>query len=338
MIIDATADADLATRAGAPVVKGREHDGKMRPMALLFRMGGVDLEQTRAYARAHPDDVQYIFRDGAVMTVGNERVLTRVSGFYSLVEQAKQRGELPQHLHYFRLEDGWIERGTVVCNTTRIYDVDGTDPQDLTRAQIEGHRQIQDVFAFARRCIPGCARAFIIDSSVYIGVRETRRILADHYLSEDDVYQQVLFSDRVLRLDQLLPAMRGSVAWDVHGPDPIEGSKQDLLERDPDAVQRVRLTTELPYRSLLPQTIDGLLVSGRAMGVCHLIDGFTRNMVIAMQTGQMQAPQRRWPYAPVQCRVMLMSDLCRSGWSKKALRLGQRHRDSRTPGGWRGRR
>jgi hypothetical protein len=37
-------------------VKGRATDAKMRPMTLLFRLGGVDVAAVLACVRAHPED------------------------------------------------------------------------------------------------------------------------------------------------------------------------------------------------------------------------------------------------------------------------------------------
>ena len=69
-------------------------------------------------------------------------------------------------------------------------------------------------------------------------------------------------------------------------PDPIEGSKDDPLERDPFALAREPHTYDLPYGVLLPKGIDGLLVPGRTIAVSHVIDGTTRNMLIVMRMGQ----------------------------------------------------
>ena len=42
IIIDSTGDGDIAAKAGAAYVKGRETDGAMQPASLMFKIGGVD--------------------------------------------------------------------------------------------------------------------------------------------------------------------------------------------------------------------------------------------------------------------------------------------------------
>ncbi len=286
VVVDCTGDADIAIRAGAPYMKGRESDGKMRPFALLFRLGGLDIPALWQYAQEHPDEIQPQHRDGTRLRVGDEEVITRISGFYRLVEEAKRRGEFPRDLHYFRLESLWVNRGTAICNTARVYGVDGTDSSDLTRAEIAARRQVESLVAFARRYLPGGENAFLVDVAPRLGVRETRRIVGEYSLSDDDAYGNVTFDDTILEIDAMLVAGPRPASLDVHMPEPIEGSEQDLLERYPDRVPEERHRVRVPYRVLLPRGVDNVLVAGRAISVSHMIDSWTRNMVICMRTGQ----------------------------------------------------
>ncbi len=285
VVIDATGDADLAVRAGAAYQKGRSQDSRMRPMALLFRLGGVNLDETMAYLTEHPEEIQPQFRQGTVLRVGNERVLSRLSGFNELVDKARARGELDPNCYYFRLETGWFERGIVTVNTTRVYNVDGTDARDLTRAEIAARRQIAQLVAFARKYIPGCQHAYLLDTAPGMGVRETRRIVGDYTLTIDDVYADRRFKDSILALRQRVPRPLPA-NWDVHGPDPGEGAKSDPLEWAHAHVPSEPHTYELPYRCLLPRGVGNLLMAGRTIAVDHFIDGFTRNMLICMLFGE----------------------------------------------------
>jgi len=286
VVVDCTGDADLAAQAGAPVTKGRESDHKMRPFALLFRLGGLDVERIQQYVQENPSELQPQYRTGTKLSVGDEHVISRISGFYNLVEEAKRRGELSSECHYFRLENLWVERGTAICNTTRIYNVDGTNPDDLTQGELEGRRQIGNLVKFARRSIPGCENAFVIDTAPRMGVRETRRIIGRYVLTDEDAYGDAQFPDAIMRIESNLVQRPVPKELDVHMPEPIEGSPQDLLERDPDRVPRERHSYDIPYRCLLPQGVDGLLVAGRTISVSHRIDGTTRNMLVCMRVGQ----------------------------------------------------
>ncbi|MGE5597991.1 MAG: FAD-dependent oxidoreductase [Bacteroidota bacterium] len=286
VVIDCTGDADLAAAAGASCLKGRESDHRMRPFALLFRLGGLDIPKIVQYVSENPEELQPQFRTGTLLKVGDEEVITRVSGFYKLVETAKMHGGLYPECHYFRLEDLWVNRGTAICNTTRIYYVDGTNVNDLTKGQIEGRKQIRKLIAFARKYIPGCENAFLIDTAPSMGVRETRRIVGEYSLTDEDAYSDARFEDAITTMHESLVRRPRPANLDIHMPDPIEGSPQDLIERFPERVPRESHSYQIPFRALLPKGIDGLLVAGRAISVSHMIDSTTRLMLICMRTGQ----------------------------------------------------
>ncbi|MGE5552160.1 MAG: FAD-dependent oxidoreductase [Bacteroidota bacterium] len=284
--VDCTGDADLAAAAGAPCLKGRESDHKMRPFALLFRLGGLDIPRILQYVQENPEELQPQFRTGTALKAGDEEVITRISGFYKLVETAKRNGELYPECHYFRLENLWVDRGTAICNTTRIYHVDGTDVNDLTKGEIEGREQIRKLIAFAKKYIPGCENAFLIDTAPCLGIRETRRIIGEYSLTDEDAYGDARFADAITTMHEALVRLPRPANLDIHMPDPIEGSTQDLIERYPERVPRESHTYQIPFRALLPKGIDRLLVAGRAIAVSHMIDSTTRLMLICMRTGQ----------------------------------------------------
>ena len=284
--VDCTGDADLACQAGAPVYKGRETDHKMRPFALLFQMGGLDIEKIAAYTRDHPDQLQPQHTRDTRHLAGGEEVITRISGFYDLVEQAKQAGDLYEGIHYFRLETLWVQRGIAICNTTRIYNMDGTDPSDLTRGEIAGRQQIKKLLAFARKYIPGCENAYIISVAPAIGVRETRRIQGRVFVSTEDAYADRHFDDAIMTIKKDMPPLDMIKELDVHMPEPIEGSDRDLLEKHPDKMPKEPHEFQIPYRALIPRGIKGLLVAGKTISVSHVVDGHTRNMIPCMRFGQ----------------------------------------------------
>lgn len=275
VLVDATGDADIAARAGAPTVKGREADAKMRPMTLLFRLGGVDVEAMLAYVRAHPEDFS---KDPNQMMLDVAGKNIRIFGFFSMVERAKADGHLYPDCHYFRVESVFPERGTLLVNTIRIYNVDGTNPTDVTRAEVEARRQQRLLLEFARKYVPGFATAYILDSGSHIGVRETRRIVGEYVLTQEDIIQQASFPDTIG-----IDSNRQNPKGPRHSPDGMEGSASDIETRDWVASL---YTYQIPYRCLLPQRVEGLLVAGRAISANHDADGYTRNQPACMVTGQ----------------------------------------------------
>jgi hypothetical protein len=275
VVVDTTGDADLAARAGAEVVKGRETDGKMRPMTILFRMGGVDVARVVEYARAHPDQFT---ADPSFQVLDIEGGVVRLSGFFDLVAAARERGELDKDCHYIRLEGVNVQRGTVFVNSTRVYGVDGTNAWDLSRAETEARDQMKQLIAFIRRQIPGCEAAFVIDASSSIGVRETRRIRGPFILGEEDILTQRTYNDTVAKIWRFHAA-----GQDRHSPDGGEGSPGNLVYRTPVTPLN---WFEIPYRCLLPNGVQGLLVGGRSLSQTHRADMWTRGMYCCMVTGQ----------------------------------------------------
>ncbi len=275
IVVDATGDADLAARAGAEVVKGREADGKMRPMTILFRMGGVDIQRVVEYARAHPEQFT---ADPNFHILDLDRGVVRISGFFDLVAAARERGEMDPHCHYLRFEGVNVERGTVFVNSTRVYDVDGTNAWDLTRAEIEARRQMKMLLAFIQCRVPGCDKAHVIDASSSIGVRETRRIRGPFVLREEDILAQRTYPDTVVKIWRFHAA-----GQDRHSPDGGEGAAGN-------AVYRTEVTPlswfEIPYRCFLPNGVSGLLAAGRALSQTHQADMWTRGMYCCLVTGQ----------------------------------------------------
>jgi hypothetical protein len=247
----------------------------MRPMSLLFRLGGMDVDHLLAYVRAHPDDFS---QDPNHMMLDVAGRNIRIFGFFGLVEKAKNEGWLYPECHYFRIEAVMPDRGTALVNTIRIYGVDGTNPEHVTRAEIEGRRQQRKLLEFARAFIPGCEKAYVVDTASHIGVRETRRIVGEYVLAEEDIVGGTHFEDSIG-----IDANRQNPNGPRHSPDGMEGSRLDVETRE---MVATLFTYEIPYRCLLPRGIEGVVMAGRTISANHAADGYTRNQPACMVTGQ----------------------------------------------------
>jgi hypothetical protein len=275
ILIDASGDADIAARAGAPLMKGRESDNKMRPMSLLFRLGGIDVQRLLEYVGNHPGEFS---KDPNQMMLDIEGKNIRIFGFFDLVEKAKTQGFLYPDCHYFRIEAVMPDRGSALVNTVRVYDVDGTNPADVTRAEIEGRRQQRLLLDFAQKFVPGFEKTYILDSASHIGVRETRRVRGSYVLTEHDILEKTYFKDSIG-----IDSNRQNPKGPRHSPDGMEGSAHDPENRE---LVASLFTYEIPYRCLLPENVEGLVVGGRAISADHGADGYTRNQPACMVTGQ----------------------------------------------------
>jgi hypothetical protein len=248
MTVDCTGDGDIAALAGAPFEVGRDGDGLVQPMTLMFRMVELEREAFAAYARAHPDQWR------------------GVHGLWDLIARATAAGELDlprEDVLFF----GTPHEREVSVNSTRVTGMLGTSIWDLTRAEWEGRRQFRQLVAFFRKYVPGFERAYAVQTGVNIGVRETRRIVGGYSLTAEDVLTARKFEDVVAR---------GAYPIDIHNP----AGKGTILRRVPagDAY-------DIPLRTLIPEAIDGLVMAGRCISGTHEAHSSYRVMPISMATG-----------------------------------------------------
>ena len=275
-VVDATGDADVAAAAGAEYVKGREKDNKMRPMSVLFRMGGVDIKRAVEYCRSQPPE--NFTADPNFHILDIEKGLVRMSGFFDIAERARAAGRLPDEVHYLRFEGVDVERGILTVNNSRVYGVDGTNAWDITRADLQSRMQNRQILKVVKENIPGFENAFVIDSSPTVGVRETRRVRGPLVLDQKDLLEQRTFRDSVVRIWRHMAAGR-----DWHKADGGEGAPTDAVYR----TATTNLTWfQIPYRVFTPNGVEGMTVAGRVLSVTHDADMWTRGQYCCLVTGQ----------------------------------------------------
>ena len=288
-VVDCTGDGDLLYKAGVPYVFGRESiDNKTRPFVLMFRIGGMNVPKILEYLDKHPDQWQAQYHVASQRKVGENNIITRMSGFWDLVEKAKSNGDLYETIHYLRFEAVFIEQGIALCNTTRIYNVDGTNPVDLTKGEIEGRQQMKKLLSFMRKYVPGLENAFIIDVAPSLGVRETRRFIGEYFLTDDDCYDLKTFNDCIITVTRLMPIKEKRYDLDTHPVIPIEGSDKyfGVDRKDAKTTYLAPHKFCLNYRMLLPKGIENMLYAGRIMSTTHFVEAYARVMTICMRLGQ----------------------------------------------------
>jgi hypothetical protein len=248
-VADCTGDGDVAARAGASCEIGRPEDGLVQPMTLMFRMVDFERRAFLGYVRQHP---------------GQWR---GVHGLWDLIRQATEAGELDlprEDLLFFATP----HPREVSVNSTRVTRVLGIDVWDWTCAEWESRRQMRQIAAFMRRYVPGFEQAYVAQSGVHTGVRETRRIRGDYQLTAEDILQARKFDDVIARC---------AYPVDIHNP---TGSGT-LLQRVPAGE-----AYDIPLRCLLPRGIENLLVAGRCISGTHEAMSSYRVMPVSMATGQ----------------------------------------------------
>jgi len=267
VFIDATGDGDLCVALGAPFAKGRDGDHAMQPMTMNMKVGSVDMEAIRQDVFDRSDDFEFDL--GIEEGLRRLRETPRVSlkAYTRTWKQAKERGEVnvPRE---FVLFFETSTPGVVIVNTSRIQGLDGTNPYDLTKAEMEGRRQNQEIFRFLKTHCRGFERAIRVDSAAQIGVRETRRIMGLYTLTADDLLQEKAFPD---------PIALGGYPIDIHSPDKAETISDHLAEDT---------RYQIPMRSLLMEKPENVIVAGRCLSATHEAMAAIRVSPIAMAIGQ----------------------------------------------------
>lgn len=257
--IDTTGDADLAYLSGAPFLQGREGDKLTQPMTMKFRMCGVDLAKVKQYMLEHPDE----FYKKTPFDELEDLQLSGVMGFFKHWQEADLPINRDQVL--FFTGPGHDE---VLVNTTRIQELDGTNVEDLTEAEVLGRKQVRMVSDFMIRCLPGFENAKLTSVGAQIGVRESRRIDGQYALQIEDVISGRPFDDCIAR---------SGYPIDIHDPTG-KGVTAAWVKGDG--------AYDIPYRCLIPKVVENLLVAGRCISTTHEALATTRLTPSCMATGQ----------------------------------------------------
>jgi FAD dependent oxidoreductase len=276
--IDCTGDADLAAQAGASFVHGREGDGLFQPVSSIFRVGGVDLDKTWDYLEAHPEDFEtppgY---EGDEYSVAKFKSLpgVGVAGFRSLIRKARAAGDydIPRDDMGFNPMPG---RREVTINITRVHGIDGTNPDDLTRAEVETQLQMLQAVQFLRKYLPGFQSCYVVSSPFQVGVRETRHIQGAYVLTAEDVTSGRNFADQVAR---------GAYPLDIHDVGKEAPPHDSAVEGGGTDLSKIMRSYGIPARCLVPNDVDNLVVAGRSLSATHAAAGSARGQPVCMATG-----------------------------------------------------
>ena len=221
----------------------------MQPVSVMFKVAGVDT-------------------DRAVFPGGFESLVETERG--ELQALAKQLLPFPAgHVLLYRS----TLPGIVTCNMTNCIDIDGTDPEDLTRGETVCRRQIDAIIAFLREYVPGYERCYLIGTASLLGVRETRHFHGRYTLTREDILQMRSFEDWIVR--------GARFNFDVHNMSGAGLDETGMQKKFPQNNQYA-----IPYRCLLPREIGGLLLAGRCISGSHMAHSNYRVMPICVAIGE----------------------------------------------------
>jgi hypothetical protein len=235
VVIDCTGDADVAAWAGAPFEQNQE----VQPLTLHFRINNVAADKT----------------------IG--------SACRTALKAAQERGELPYYygpgvMFLFGKNEVYVHGVRVPANPTNA--------ADLSRAEMQGRADAYAMFCAWKKEVPAFKDAYFMEAYPWIGVRESRRIIGQHVLTEDDLMTSRRFDDAIAT---------GCWYLDLHPNKTVTGSANDF---DPKKVQPEPY--DIPYRSLVTAKIENLIVAGRCHSASRGAHASTRVTVTAMAMGE----------------------------------------------------
>jgi FAD dependent oxidoreductase len=281
IVIDATGDGDIAAAAGASFEVGSPDDGRCQPMSLYFTMAGVDLDKTLSYAKQAVGDFTEEYVDTLLQLKAENKPLTMFP-FKSKIREALANGDYPlphnlgnvnpDTLSYIvrpMYRNGRFRYDTTSHNMDMAYNVDGTDRVQLTKATLAMRDLANRMAIFYRKYIPGYEDAYLALTAQSVGVRDTRRIVCDYTITQDDVLAGRDFDDGIGRYGSLM---------DVHD----KSGKQSLTLTEVGG----KGWFHIPYRSMLPSGVNNVIVAGRCISADYHAQGSVRSQASCMVTGQ----------------------------------------------------
>jgi len=268
--VDCTGDGDLAAWAGAPFEKG-DGNGNLQPATHCFMLTNVEpydcwyhAPQPGEASRAAPSLHFFDPESPVHKAVASDR--------YPLIVDR----------HSCSTQIGPRAYG---YNFGHVYDVDNTDPANVSRALIHGRKQAAQYREAFAQYHPAFANSFLAATGGLLGVRETRRIMGDYLLSLDDYLARRAFPDEICR---------NAYNIDVHRRGDIDAA----LARKLNSAEIQRACEEdvkqlgtgesygVPYRCLTPKNLRNVLVAGRCISTDRLVNGSVRIMACCLTTGE----------------------------------------------------
>jgi hypothetical protein len=226
--VDATGDGDLAALAGCQFAYGDPETGRAQPMSFIVLVTGID-----------PDAVKPFVRE-----------LAEPSGWSApkdrLRAEMMRAGQDPS---YAKPTLFYIRPGLFCLMANHEYDVNGCDASDVTRATLQGRREVHQLVNGLKGLGGVWKDLQIVATPEHIGVREGRRVRGRYLITENDLAEGAKHADAVCEV---------RFPVDVHSTDPTrtKGITAKKVRAKP---------YDVPFRALIARDVDRLLLAGRCI-------------------------------------------------------------------------
>ena len=245
IVVDASGDADVCYYSGVPFELAGDRE-PAQTLTTTFRMVNVDVAKRKSVPKAQ-------FHELMARAAESGYALPRKEGSDHAMPVPGMTSTIMTRLQSFETRDGKV--------------VNATDPELLSRAEMEGRIQALEYARFLHDRVPGYENAHLAGFGVQIGIRETRRVHGEVRLTREDVLGARQFDDQI--------GLCGAPIEDHHG------GADTTWQYLPDGQ-----CVGIPYRALLPQKRTNLLVAGRCFSATHDAHASVRSMAQCMAMGQ----------------------------------------------------
>lgn len=281
VIVDCTGEGHISAKAGAPYEQVPKD--QLEPHTLSFTVDGVDWDKVLQYVR---DNAAYEFNamthpylgwteEQIVERIRKVKDITEISnfmGYYSLRDKALAAGEWHEYsgIGFFIMprDNGHFQAH--FQHSSQVGNVDPTNVRDLTYCEIECRKQVVMALKFIKKYMPGFEKSYLTRVCPELRIRESRRIMGDYVLRKADVAEARKFPDVI-----------GKSSFSSGAKHVATG---DTITYEGIVYPKDGGSFDIPYRCLVPQAVENLLVAGKAVSTDR--DSYKRFLQETMVTGQ----------------------------------------------------
>lgn len=271
--IDCTGDGDVACMCGVPYEMGDE-SGDLQPMTMVFQIRNIHPKEVLSFVLEHPENCGLGENPNSPKTAKELALELYRLGIPKLFFSGKgpllQKGIASGELHscsMLAFNPNAKDLSVVTVNTTRLVKKDCTSADVLGSTMLELTEQVENAFRFIKNNIPGCQDAVLDGIAPRLGIRESRRILGEYYLTGDEVSEGVKRADGICK---------GGHEVDIHG-----AGKNHVRKTIKNAG-----SYDIPLGCLIPKGMENLTMAGRCLSADRVAHSSARVMGTCMAMGQ----------------------------------------------------
>lgn len=251
LFADCSGNGDVAYLSNCETTKGQE-DGLMTPVSLEMHLENINIDELVTYQNKN-----------------NSPKLVEI------IDKLKTNGLWKFNYDIF-IAIKLISDNSMMINTIRQILVDGTKEEDITKALIEGRKENYELFKIIKQFFPGFKNARIKRIYDNVGIRETRRIIGLTMITTTNALNGKRYNDSV-----------ASTTYNFDLPSPTKPSFDSMMKnRNNPNAKRKYTVIEIPFRALINNTIDNLIVAGRCISAEREVLGALRVMGPCMGMGE----------------------------------------------------